>query len=116
MILTRRRTNSEAFGTLRMARTFVVTSGGGIAPANMPAKPKSEGVCEGRPACISTVFIRSIRRSLELALSRWATAVPEEDRRAIFSRFRPEAFPGFGRQRIVKLSLPGRPGSVLVEI
>ena len=40
-----------------------------MAPANMPAKPKSEGVREGPPACISTAFIRDIRRSPEFALS-----------------------------------------------
>jgi hypothetical protein len=36
----------------------------------MPAKPKSESVREGRPACIPAALIRDIRRSPEFALSR----------------------------------------------
>jgi hypothetical protein len=42
----------------------------GLPQPIMSTKPKREDVCEGRPAYISTVFIRDIRRALELALSR----------------------------------------------
>ena len=67
----------DKFGStrdLRVARTFAVSSRGGIARPTMPAKPKNE-VSDGRPACISTVFIRDIRRRWILTLSRRGAVV-----------------------------------------
>jgi hypothetical protein len=60
----------ESTRDLCVARPLPSPPTAGLPQPIMPAKPKSEGVRDGRPACISTALIRDIRRAPEFALSR----------------------------------------------